>query len=107
MYNPFLWMNKLDRQQNDEAFNVFRIVFRFVSRSLGCLIYVLLTGLSPFFDETTEETCRHIIEVDYSFPTEHFQEVSESAIELIKQLLTKVSSLDSAEEFFEKILLLL
>ncbi|KAF7241938.1 Kalirin [Varanus komodoensis] len=36
--------------------------------SLGVLTYVMLSGVSPFLDESREETCINVCRVDFSFP---------------------------------------
>ncbi|XP_053624403.1 kalirin isoform X1 [Plodia interpunctella] len=39
----------------------------------GVFLYVFLTGLSPFLDESVEETTANIIKCDYCFPPEHWE----------------------------------
>lgn len=36
--------------------------------SVGVLAYVLLSGVSPFLDDSVEETCLNICRLDFSFP---------------------------------------
>ena len=36
--------------------------------SVGVLAYVLLSGVSPFLDDSVEETCLNICLLDFSFP---------------------------------------
>ncbi|KAI5735919.1 hypothetical protein M8J77_024245 [Diaphorina citri] len=55
--------------------------------SLGVLLYILLSGVSPFLDESEEETRAHISVADYSFPPEQCGHISVPARELIGQLL--------------------
>nr|XP_032527668.1 kalirin-like [Danaus plexippus plexippus] len=55
----------------------------------GVFLYVFLTGLSPFLDESIEETTANIIKCDYCFPPEHWGGV-ERAQELIRRLLEPV-----------------
>ncbi|KAL1456436.1 hypothetical protein WDU94_001167 [Cyamophila willieti] len=55
--------------------------------SLGVLLYILLSGVSPFLDESEEETRAHILVADYSFPPEQCSHISSPARELIGQLL--------------------
>lgn len=47
--------------------------------SLGVVAYVLLSGASPFLDESAEETCLNICRLDFSFPRDYFQGVSQAA----------------------------
>ncbi|XP_061719490.1 kalirin isoform X1 [Cydia pomonella] len=53
----------------------------------GVFLYVFLTGLSPFLDESIEETTANIIKCDYCFPPEHWAGVAEGAQRLIRGLL--------------------
>ncbi|XP_047040654.1 kalirin isoform X3 [Helicoverpa zea] len=53
----------------------------------GVFLYVFLTGLSPFLDESIEETTANIIKCDYCFPPEHWAGVAERAQALIRGLL--------------------
>lgn len=57
------------------------------NRSVGVILYVLLSGVSPFLDESQEETCANIIKNDFCFPEEYFSEISNEAIDLIKVML--------------------
>ena len=43
--------------------------------AVGVVLYVLLSGLSPFLDDSEEETINNILRCDYSFPEEHFCQV--------------------------------
>ncbi|XP_044294416.1 kalirin [Varanus komodoensis] len=51
--------------------------------SLGVLTYVMLSGVSPFLDESREETCINVCRVDFSFPSEYFCDVSHAARDFI------------------------
>lgn len=55
--------------------------------SLGVVTYVLLSGASPFLDESNEETCLNICRLDFSFPKDYFQGVSQAARDLVCLLL--------------------
>ncbi|KAF3833685.1 hypothetical protein F7725_024889 [Dissostichus mawsoni] len=55
--------------------------------SLGVVTYVLLSGASPFLDESAEETCLNICRLDFSFPRDYFQGVSQGARDFICLLL--------------------
>lgn len=55
--------------------------------SLGVLAYVMLSGASPFLDESVEETCLNICRLDYSFPEDYFYGVSQAARDFIRVLL--------------------
>lgn len=41
--------------------------------SVGVILYVLLSGVSPFLDESQEETCANIVKNDFCFPEEYSQ----------------------------------
>ena len=45
------------------------------------------SGLSPFLDDSDDETTSNILRCDFSFPNEHFSNVSADAKDLIKNLL--------------------
>ncbi|XP_056154644.1 triple functional domain protein isoform X2 [Lampris incognitus] len=57
--------------------------------SLGVVTYVLLSGASPFLDESTEETCLNICRLDFSFPRDYFQGVSQGARDFVCLLLRR------------------
>ncbi|XP_071477076.1 kalirin-like [Diadema antillarum] len=60
--------------------------------SVGAMAYVLLSGISPFLDESVEETNMNIMRVDYSFPDEFFKGVSMNAKHFISGLLKVLPS---------------
>uniref|UniRef100_A0AAQ6A4Y8 non-specific serine/threonine protein kinase n=1 Tax=Amphiprion ocellaris TaxID=80972 RepID=A0AAQ6A4Y8_AMPOC len=55
--------------------------------SLGVVTYVVLSGASPFLDESLEETCLNICRLDFSFPEDYFQGVSPAAKDFVGLLL--------------------
>uniref|UniRef100_A0A665UMS5 non-specific serine/threonine protein kinase n=1 Tax=Echeneis naucrates TaxID=173247 RepID=A0A665UMS5_ECHNA len=55
--------------------------------SLGVVTYVILSGASPFLDESLEETCLNICRLDFSFPEDYFQGVSPAARDFVRLLL--------------------
>ncbi|KAL3313163.1 putative myosin light chain kinase 3, partial [Cichlidogyrus casuarinus] len=57
--------------------------------SVGVICYVLLSGLSPFMDNTEAETLNNIMRVTYSFNYIEFNSISSDAKDLIKRLLVK------------------
>ena len=56
--------------------------------SLGVILYILLSGCPPFYQEDQNELFAAIIEGDYDFPSPDWDEVSDEAIDLVKKLLT-------------------
>ncbi|XP_051564019.1 kalirin-like isoform X2 [Myxocyprinus asiaticus] len=55
--------------------------------SVGVLAYVMLSGVSPFLDESLEETCVNICRLDFCFPEEYFCGVSQAARDFIVSML--------------------
>lgn len=55
--------------------------------AFGILLYVFLSGVSPFLDDSVEETTANIVKCDFSFPEEYFNEISNDAKKLLRQLL--------------------
>uniref|UniRef100_S4RVI0 Protein kinase domain-containing protein n=1 Tax=Petromyzon marinus TaxID=7757 RepID=S4RVI0_PETMA len=55
--------------------------------SVGVLAYVMLSGVSPFLEDSAEETCLNISRLDYCFPEHYFADVSAQAKEFITALL--------------------
>lgn len=55
--------------------------------AIGVFLYVFLSGVSPFLDDSSEETTSNIIKGDYCFPDEYFRGISAEAIELMQGLL--------------------
>ena len=59
------------------------------SRSVGVFTYVLLSGVSPFLDESLEETCSNILRRDFCYPEDYFQGISAEAKDFISSLLVE------------------
>ncbi|XP_059472379.1 kalirin isoform X2 [Neocloeon triangulifer] len=55
--------------------------------SVGAVLYAFLSGVSPFLDDSPEETTAHILNVDFCYPHEFWAGVSERARALIGRLL--------------------
>uniref|UniRef100_A0A6I8PGU4 non-specific serine/threonine protein kinase n=1 Tax=Ornithorhynchus anatinus TaxID=9258 RepID=A0A6I8PGU4_ORNAN len=55
--------------------------------SVGVLAYLLLSGVSPFLDDSKEETCDNVCRADFSFPPEYFGAVSLDARDFVSALL--------------------
>ena len=60
-----------------------------VFRSVGVILYTLLSGLSPFLDETEEQTCANIQNIDLTFPDSLFPRVFDKAKELIQSIFVR------------------
>ncbi len=48
---------------------------------------MFFSGLSPFLDDSDDETTSNILRCDYSFPSEYFLTVSNEAKDLIRKVL--------------------
>ncbi|KAL1463020.1 hypothetical protein WDU94_014812, partial [Cyamophila willieti] len=57
--------------------------------SVGVLMYVLLTGCSPFGGDTKQETFCNIAQCKLEFPDELFEDISEPAQDLMRRLMVK------------------
>ncbi|XP_075870077.1 kalirin isoform X2 [Nelusetta ayraudi] len=55
--------------------------------SAGVLAYVMLSGVSPFLDESPEETCVNICRLDFCFPDDFFLGVSQAARDFVSSAL--------------------
>lgn len=53
----------------------------------GILLYVFLSGVSPFLDDSIEETTANILKCDFSFPEDYFQDISNDVKNLLTRLL--------------------
>ncbi|CAF4156624.1 unnamed protein product, partial [Rotaria magnacalcarata] len=58
-------------------------------RSIGVILYTLLSGLSPFLDETDEQTCANIINIDFNFPESQFPYAFQAAKKLIQIIFVR------------------
>lgn len=57
------------------------------------MCFLNFSGLSPFLDETIEETTANVLKCDYSFPDEFFGLISHEAKSLISRTLIVQPSL--------------
>lgn len=56
--------------------------------SLGVIIYVLLVGYPPFYDDDQRKLFKKIKEARYYFHEDYWSGISEDAIDLIRKMLT-------------------
>lgn len=61
----------------------------FPNRSIGVLIYVMLTGESPFLGEEKQETFLNVSQVNVDYSQDVFQGISDLAVDFIQSLLIK------------------
>ncbi|KAF3780602.1 Phosphoenolpyruvate carboxylase kinase 1 [Nymphaea thermarum] len=67
--------------------------------SAGVILYVLISGIPPFYGETTGEIFESVLRANLRFPSRIFHSVSPAAKDLIRKMLCKeVSRRFSAEE---------
>ncbi|KTF90252.1 hypothetical protein cypCar_00037067 [Cyprinus carpio] len=57
--------------------------------SIGVLVYVMLTGISPFLGDDKQETFLNISQINISYTEEELQHLDRAAIHFIKSLLIK------------------
>ncbi|XP_035944143.1 myosin light chain kinase 3 isoform X1 [Halichoerus grypus] len=60
--------------------------------SVGVIIYMLLSGLSPFLGETDAETMNFIVNCSWDFDADTFEGLSEEAKDFVSRLLVKEKS---------------
>lgn len=60
--------------------------------SLGCVIYVMLTGFSPFAGDDLQETYLNVSQVNLTFEDDEWEGKSKEPIELIESLCTRLPS---------------
>ncbi|KAM4614548.1 myosin light chain kinase 3 isoform 2-T2 [Discoglossus pictus] len=60
--------------------------------SIGVITYMLLSGLSPFLGESDAETMNYIVNCNWDFDSEAFDEVSEEAKDFVSKLMVKEKS---------------
>ncbi|CAH8496723.1 unnamed protein product [Schistosoma turkestanicum] len=57
--------------------------------SVGVVVYYLLTGESPFWDESKEKTLQNVCQLNISYPDHLFQDISMEAKAFMKRLFQK------------------
>jgi calcium/calmodulin-dependent protein kinase I len=57
--------------------------------SIGIILYIMLCGFPPFYDESNQKLFEAISTCTYEFPSPFFDKVSDSAKDLISKLLVK------------------
>jgi titin len=57
--------------------------------SLGCIVYAMLSGISPFKGESDEETRSYVVDGDYDFHHEIWQQISIDAIDFISKCIKR------------------
>eukprot|EP01102_Stenamoeba_stenopodia_P008771 TRINITY_DN255_c0_g3_i1.p1 TRINITY_DN255_c0_g3~~TRINITY_DN255_c0_g3_i1.p1 ORF type:complete len:519 (-),score=86.09 TRINITY_DN255_c0_g3_i1:12-1568(-) len=56
--------------------------------SLGAILYIMLSGLPPFYEDQEEPLFQQILQGHYDFPPEFWSEVSNNAKDIVRQLMT-------------------
>lgn len=57
--------------------------------SVGVIVYVLLSGVSPFYSDNHERACANVTEIRYKFPDDFFADISDEAQDFIEELLIR------------------
>lgn len=57
--------------------------------AIGVILYIMLCGFPPFYEETNQELFEQIKLCKYEFPSPYWDDVSDMAKDLIKKLLCK------------------
>lgn len=55
--------------------------------SIGVILYILLCGFPPFYDDNNKKLFTLIVHANYSFPDPYWTKVSEGAKDLVRRLL--------------------
>ena len=72
--------------------------------SVGVVLYVLLSGVSPFYSDSPERARTNVTEVRYTFPDDCFAEISDEAQDFIEELLmVEPSHRPSAKECLQNV----
>ncbi|KAM8966621.1 serine/threonine-protein kinase 17A [Pelodytes ibericus] len=66
--------------------------------SIGVLVYVMLTGTSPFLGDDKQQTFLNISQLNISYMDGEFDDISESAVDFIKTLLVRKPECRSTAE---------
>ena len=59
---------------------------------MGVILYILLCGVPPFYGDTDQEILQMIKEGEYNFEPPEFDDVSESAKDLIQKMIAPLDS---------------
>ncbi|XP_057304422.1 triple functional domain protein-like isoform X4 [Hydractinia symbiolongicarpus] len=57
--------------------------------SVGVVVYVLLSGVSPFYSDNRDRACANVTEIRYRFPEDFFLDISDEAKDFIEELLIR------------------
>lgn len=57
--------------------------------SIGVVLYIMLCGFPPFYDENDEALFELIKECKFDFPSPYWDDISDDAKDIIRNLLTK------------------
>ncbi|KAG9145340.1 hypothetical protein Leryth_008275 [Lithospermum erythrorhizon] len=67
--------------------------------SAGVVLYVMLSGVVPFYGESSQETFEAVVRGNLRFPSKYFRAVSSQAKDLLRKMICKdVSKRFSAEQ---------
>ena len=60
--------------------------------SIGIILYIMLCGFPPFYDENNEKLFTSITKCDYEFPSPYWDKISDDAKDLISKILVREPS---------------
>ena len=63
--------------------------------AIGVILYILLCGFPPFYDDNEAINMRNIAAGNFEFPEPWWDDVSEEAVALVKRLMVSSSSIPS------------
>ncbi|XP_059309095.1 phosphoenolpyruvate carboxylase kinase 2-like [Lycium ferocissimum] len=67
--------------------------------SCGVILYIMISGVVPFYGDNASETFQAVMRANLRFPTRHFRSVSSEVKDLLRKMLCKdVSRRFSAEQ---------
>jgi calcium/calmodulin-dependent protein kinase I len=55
--------------------------------SIGVILYIMLCGFPPFFEDNNQKLFEMIKKCEYEFPSPYWDDISDSAKDLIRSLL--------------------
>ena len=57
--------------------------------SIGIILYIMLCGFPPFYDENNQALFKAILNCEYEFPSPYWDNISDDAKDLIRRILVK------------------
>lgn len=67
--------------------------------SLGVVLYIMLCGFPPFYDDSTAVLFKQIRKGEYTFPSPYWDEVSEAAKDMVSKVRSRSRSPSPSRRF--------